>query len=149
MRAKSEAAAGFRTHLAILDRLDGLRSTGPDTWRARCPAHASRGPTLSIKDAGDRLLLKCFAGCGAAEVLDAVGLEFADLFDTPLNIGPLPYRDRLRVNPRDVLAAIRSDLFLLAVYVQDAAKTGQMDDVTRSVIAEIGGHLLDASEVTK
>ena len=138
-----------RHRLELLNRLDGLRETGPDQWRARCPAHGSRGLTLSLKDTGDRLLMNCFAGCAPADILAAVGLELADLFDTPTNTGPLPHRDRLRVNPRDVLAAIRADLFLLAVCVQDAVKTGQMDDTTRKVIAEISEHLLAASEVSK
>src|SRR5690606_34498859 len=71
----------------LLNRLDGLRPSGPDQWRARCPAHGSRGLTLSVRDAGGTLLVRCFAGCSVADVLAAVGLELADLFDRPLSRG--------------------------------------------------------------
>jgi hypothetical protein len=48
---------------------------------AACPAHADRSPSLSITEVGDgRTLIHCHAGCGAAEVLAAVGLDFADLY---------------------------------------------------------------------
>ena len=53
------------------------------------------------------ILLHCFAGCGAAEVISAIGLEFADLF---------PPRESFRHNQRhtpnrpnyDAIAAIHA-----------------------------------------
>ena len=50
---------------------------GPDQrgeYRAFCPAHDDRKtPNLHIREAGDgRVLLRCFAGCGQDEVLDAL-----------------------------------------------------------------------------
>lgn len=65
----------------LLNRLDHVRSNGKDRWTARCPAHQDRGPSLSIRQAEDRILLHCFAGCGAVDVLEAVGLSLSDLFD--------------------------------------------------------------------
>lgn len=50
---------------------------------ARCPAHADRTPSLSIRMDGDRLLIHCFAGCPAESVLDAVGLRFSDIYGDP------------------------------------------------------------------
>jgi putative DNA primase/helicase len=38
-------------------------------WRCRCPAHASRGPTLALRDGGHGLIVKCFAGCNPLDVL--------------------------------------------------------------------------------
>jgi hypothetical protein len=64
----------------LLDRLDGVRETGPGRWQACCPAHDDSGPSLSITQKGDGdLLLHCFAGCPTRSVLDAVGLRFPDL----------------------------------------------------------------------
>ena len=63
----------------LLDRLEKVRGNGKG-WTARCPAHQDQGPSLSITEAGDRVLVHCFAGCHAADVLAAVGLSFADLF---------------------------------------------------------------------
>ncbi|MEP6898696.1 MAG: hypothetical protein ABI870_09210 [Rhodanobacter sp.] len=50
-------------------------------WRARCPAHGGKSASLAIAQ-GDNgtLLLHCFAGCQAHEVLAAVGLQVGDLF---------------------------------------------------------------------
>jgi DNA primase len=45
----------------------------PSGWMARCPAHEDRNPSLSLKDADDgRILVKCFAGCTQAAVIDAL-----------------------------------------------------------------------------
>lgn len=65
----------------LLARLDNVRAHGPRGWRADCPAgHSSRG-ALSIGEADDgRALLRCFAGCSAADVVGAAGLVLADLF---------------------------------------------------------------------
>ena len=65
----------------LLSRLDGVRQVGPGKWVARCPAHPDRRPSLSIAEGKDgRILLHCFAGCRTADVLQALGLTFRDLF---------------------------------------------------------------------
>jgi len=65
----------------IVSRLESCRPAGNGKWMARCPAHADKGPSLSIRDVGDgRTLLHCFAGCGANDVLTAIGLELSDLY---------------------------------------------------------------------
>jgi hypothetical protein len=69
----------------LLSRLDKVRRTGAGRWVARCPAHDDRTPSLSIRELDDgRILLHCFAGCAAAEVLAAAGLELSDLFPEPI-----------------------------------------------------------------
>jgi hypothetical protein len=69
----------------ILDRVAGMRQTGPTRWIARCPAHDDNSPSLSIRETDEgRCLLYCFGGCSTSDVLAAVGLSFADLFDKPL-----------------------------------------------------------------
>lgn len=65
----------------IVARLDHCRETSPGEWMARCPAHDDKSPSLSVKDAGGgRTLIHCFAGCGAIEILGAVGLDTSDLY---------------------------------------------------------------------
>lgn len=54
----------------LVERLGG-------TWSAnggmcRCPAHEDRTPSLSIRPGRTRILLHCFAGCSAAEILRAL-----------------------------------------------------------------------------
>ena len=57
------------------------RPSGPG-WKARCPAHDDRTPSLSIAAGKDgRVLLRCWAGCETLAVLGALGLSWADLFE--------------------------------------------------------------------
>lgn len=64
----------------LIARLERVRRSGRG-WTARCPAHEDRTASLSITSGDDgRVLLHCFAGCSAADVVAAAGLEVADLF---------------------------------------------------------------------
>ncbi len=50
-------------------------------YMARCPGHDDDDNSLSIDEGDDgRILLKCFAGCAAEDIVTAVGLDMADLF---------------------------------------------------------------------
>lgn len=65
----------------VLERLDGVRRNG-EGYTARCPAHEDDNPSLSVREGDDgRVLLKCFAGCGTEEVIGAVGMSMAELFE--------------------------------------------------------------------
>lgn len=66
---------------AVLSRLESVRRTGNETWLARCPAHADKRPSLSLRDTDNgAVLIHCFAGCTVHEVVGALGLEASDLF---------------------------------------------------------------------
>lgn len=55
-----------------LTRLDGVRRCG-EGWRARCPVHHDREPSLSVGVGSEgNLLLYCHAGCPFADVLHAL-----------------------------------------------------------------------------
>ena len=64
---------------ALLHRLERVQRSA-NGWRADCPnGHKTHG-TLSVAQGDDgRLLLHCFAGCSAADVLGALGLALADV----------------------------------------------------------------------
>lgn len=65
---------------SILSRLQGVTRNG-DGWKARCPAHDDKNPSLSITEGDDgRTLLKCFAGCTAEAICDKLNLTLGDLF---------------------------------------------------------------------
>jgi hypothetical protein len=69
----------------ILERLERVKSTGRDTYKACCPAHADKSPSLAIRVLDDgRILMKCMAECSTQSVLDAIGLEMTDLFPEKL-----------------------------------------------------------------
>lgn len=64
----------------LLEKLE-YRRVADGKYMARCPAHNDSSPSLSITRKSDRILIHCHAGCGAMEVLEAIGLTFDDLFD--------------------------------------------------------------------
>lgn len=68
---------------SLLSRLDKVRPSGDDSWMACCPSHDDRSPSLSIRDTGDKVLLHCFAGCPAQDVLDALDMTWGDLYPDP------------------------------------------------------------------
>ena len=64
----------------ILSRLKNVR-TILNGWKASCPAHDDRQPSLSVSVGDDgRVLLYCHAGCKVEDVVSALGLEMRDLF---------------------------------------------------------------------
>lgn len=56
-----------------------------------CPAHDDRTPSMAISEASDgRLLVHCYAGCTASEIVSSIGLELHQLFpETDKNVRSL------------------------------------------------------------
>lgn len=67
----------------LLHGLEKVKKTGHDKWQACCPAHDDKGPSLAIKELDDgRVLIHCFAGCSAIEILDSINLDWSALIPT-------------------------------------------------------------------
>lgn len=65
----------------IIEKLDGVKNIGSNRYKAKCPAHDDKDPSLVLTETSDgRILLHCFAGCPPINVLHAIGLEMTDLF---------------------------------------------------------------------
>lgn len=65
----------------ILFRLEGV-SGGNGQYKAKCPAHDDKKASLSVgKGRDNKIVMKCHAGCNTVDVLAAMGLTKADLFD--------------------------------------------------------------------
>lgn len=77
------------TPTAFERMLDALTSNGGrvsprgDHAAAQCPAHEDRTASLSVTRSETGVLVKCHAGCGVDDVLQVLGLQRRDLFDTP------------------------------------------------------------------
>jgi hypothetical protein len=64
----------------LLDKLKVDRRNG-DKAMCFCPAHDDRKEaSLSVKAEDAKVLLHCFAGCDAQDVIAALSLEWSDLF---------------------------------------------------------------------
>lgn len=69
---------------AAIANLFNASPTGPGRYQAKCPAHADRTPSLSIRQGDDgRTLIHCHAGCSTEAVLRAGRLLMSDLFPGP------------------------------------------------------------------
>lgn len=69
----------------LLNRLSKVKQTGSGKWVACCPAHEDRSPSLSIRQADDKILIYCFAGCDVDDVVGSVGMSLSDLM--PESVG--------------------------------------------------------------
>ena len=122
------------TAATLLQRLDRVRETGPGRWIACCPAHDDKSPTLSIREIDDRVLIHCFAGCGAVEILHALGCTWADVM--PPRAEDHRHRKAPPVPYRDVLLALRHEC-MVVLLCADAAirKTLTDEDAARLTLA--------------
>lgn len=122
----------------LIVRLDKVKQPGAGRWLARCPAHEDKSPSLSIRETDDgTLLIKCWTGCGAADVVAAVGLELKDLFPENLDYRS-PLRPGERWIPKDVLRCVASEALLVAIAANTVrqGKALQEADIDRVCLAE-------------
>lgn len=115
---------------SVLQHLENVKKTGPDKWIALCPAHDDRRPSLSIREAEDhKVLIKCWSGCGAADIVAALGLSLADLFPgdrrTLTDHGTSPMRRPF--DYRDCLTGISHEATVARLIVAAIHRGDEMD----------------------
>jgi 5S rRNA maturation endonuclease (ribonuclease M5) len=71
---------------ALRDRDCRPRQGTGGQWSARCPAHEDRSPSLSARQIEGQALIFCHAGCTTANVMAALGVSMADLYDEPRGV---------------------------------------------------------------
>jgi len=107
----------------VLDRLEGIRPSGEGRWMARCPAHEDSRASLSIRETTEgRMLMHCFGGCPTQDVLQAIGLDFGDLFDKPLAHHLPPIRGGF--NARELLELTAHEAHVAAMLATKAGDEG-------------------------
>jgi hypothetical protein len=95
-----------------------VNGTGP-TWRAQCGAHDDHDPSVSIRQVGDAVKVRCFVCHDRDSVLAAVGLTWRDI--TPSRAGGATTPTRPAVPP-PATPKPKSDLD----HVLDAFHAGHM-----------------------
>jgi hypothetical protein len=118
----------------FLSRLEKVKRTGKSSWLARCPAHEDKSPSLSVGVGDDgRILIRCFAECGAHAVVGALGLELVDLFPEKA----IEHAPAMRFPAADVLAAVADELMIVEVIALDLehGKPVKQDDFDRLHVA--------------
>jgi hypothetical protein len=85
----SAGASSVSAYDAVLDKLDRVRRSG-NTAIASCPVtshgkgNGDREPSLSIAINEGKVLLNCMSGCHVQDVMIAIGIDWADLFEEPI-----------------------------------------------------------------
>lgn len=111
----------------LLSRLDHPRQTGPDRWLARCPAHADKTPSLSIRELDDeRVLIHCFGGCSVEAILQAVDLEFGDLFPPRAVTDTYIKPERRPFPAADILKALAFEVSVVQCAARDMLEAGDL-----------------------
>lgn len=137
----------------LLGRLDGVITTGKG-HRACCPSCGGKSRKLAIAE-GDNgtVLLHCFAGCTAHDVLAAVGLTVGDLF-VRRDLRTMTPAERSQMRQAALLPRWKAALEVLgheaSVVLIAANKLGQGDllddeELTRMRISAL--RIFDAKEV--
>lgn len=125
---------------AILSRLEKVRSIGPMKWQARCPAHDDKTPSLAVKELGDgRILIHCFSGCGAASVMETLGLTLADLMPPPEEHHYAPIRKPWTGD--DALRCISSALVVVAIATADAVEQKPLSEADLKTLCEAASRI--------
>ena len=114
----------------VLSRLESVRQRQQSQWSARCPAHADKGPSLSVRESADgAVLIHCFAGCTPHEVVGSIGIELHELYP-PRELTPgTPKRTPQLLTSGQALELLAQEALLVAVA---AGNVGQGVALTQS-----------------
>ena len=119
----------------VLSQLDKVQRVGNDKYKALCPAHNDKSPSLAIKDSDGKLLLHCFAGCQTEDVLAAIGLDFNDIMPEKSNHNFT--RDKKPFYALEILRIIKLEATLVSIFASDMSKGLALNskDKTRLLLA--------------
>lgn len=128
---------------SLIALLDKVRQTGQGRWQSRCPAHADKGPSLSIREMDDgRVLVHCFAGCSVHEVVQALGLELSDLFP-PRETGNTK-GERRPFSAADALRAVGFEALVVCAASAALATGEPLSSVDRERLLQAGERIQSA-----
>lgn len=135
----------------LLNTLEGVKKTGPSRYIARCPSHQDKRPSLTITEKDDGVvLIKCWAGCGAAEILRAVGLEFSALYPPRDDAKGHQYpRTKRPWNPADLLRIMAFEAWLVAIAASRMNNGETPSDADRARIHIAATRLERAAEAAR
>lgn len=130
----------------LLSSLHKVTHTGKDRWKACCPAHDDKSPSLAIRDADGRILLHCFGGCSTEAVLSAVGLTFADLMPEQAKGHHKP-KERKPFYAGDILQIMAFEAKIVYLCAADVATDKPLNEQGRARLLLAASRLSRACEV--
>lgn len=136
----------------MLERLERVHQPAPGRWRAICPAHESRHRTqsLAVRELGDgTVLIKCFAGCSAADVVEKVGMQLKDLFPSGHRAPSDPRRPQKSNHwhaIREAVQTLKHETLVVAICAQDVASGCAVTTADAERCALAAGRIREAVE---
>lgn len=131
----------------LLNQLQKVKKTGPARYIALCPAHADRRPSLTITEKDDGMvLIRCWAGCGAADILAAVGMEFDALYP-PRTDDHRGKPIRRPWNPYDLLRIMAFESTVASICANDVMRGKPLNEAERQRLATAVKRLANAAEL--
>jgi len=123
------SSAAVRRVLDALERGGQAPRANGAGWAVRCPAHDDGVASLSVNEGEDgRALFCCHVGCATADIVAALGLKLADLFEAP------------RANVRETRYEVRdASGVLVAVHVRRDGLEGKRFHWERDGKPTLGG----------
>ncbi len=100
---------------AIAARVDGFRWTGPGKGIGRCGAvdHLDEHASMSVQDAGDKILLHCLSRhCSIDAICAGLGIEVSDLFVDSLAKGTTSRNDKKKLSKATIVSPYQTGRLL-------------------------------------
>jgi len=117
----------------FVSSLRNVKKRGANQWLCSCPAHADDDPSLAVTTTtSGKILLKCFAGCSALEVVQSMGLRLEDLFPDAYEENPMGFARRemaAREKNKDKVSYARTFLAILTAKLRDGEVVDEVDVV--------------------
>jgi len=125
----------------FLSHLDGVKSKGNGKWIAKCPAHADKSPSFAVTQAADgKILIKCWAGCEAGEILAALGLKWSDLMPTKYDPKKTDYQ---KFNTYELFPLLVQESLILFLAVQELSQGKPLNPVDLARVEQAQATILN------
>jgi hypothetical protein len=126
----------------ILAQLTNVRQRQPGQYSAKCPAHADKGPSLSVREFPSGAVgVYCFAGCSVDAVVAALGLDMTDLFPPRQVTGNEPKRTPRLLTSGQALELLDREAHLVAVAAANVLHGVVLTDVDLHRITQAAGRI--------
>ena len=91
---------------------------------------------MAVRDCSDGvILLHCFAGCEAENVLTAIGLTFCDLYPEKMGSKHSYQPKQKPFDARQVLAGVSHEIMVVCLIADRLASTAEEPDQSRLIVA--------------
>lgn len=140
----------------MLERLDKVRKNNKRGWVARCPCHEDKSASLSICEGDNgRVLINCFAGCAAIDVVHALGMTLADLFPRRINdkMSPEEKAELHEISMRSkwsaALGVLDRESLVVYMVAEKIRKGGNLDERTVHRVAVAANRISEARVILR